>query len=181
MYPLSKRCGAEFFGTFWLVFGGCGSAVLAAQFGGDGNPLGIGLVGGLFPALRAARLPVTEALWAAGIVPHYNANITGHGWRKLLRHPKALTYRITALPEKTPVLAFMRKECGLDDHEAYGTLNMGAGFALYVAADQAERVVAVAQSLGIPALVAGRVEEGPKQVVIEPLGVTYGADELQLR
>ncbi len=28
--PLSKRAAAEFFGTFWLVFGGCGSAVLAA-------------------------------------------------------------------------------------------------------------------------------------------------------
>jgi aquaporin Z len=30
--PLSKRALAEFFGTFWLVFGGCGSAVLAAGF-----------------------------------------------------------------------------------------------------------------------------------------------------
>ncbi len=38
---LSKRCGAEFFGTFWLVFGGCGSAVLAAAFPG----LGIGFAG----------------------------------------------------------------------------------------------------------------------------------------
>ena len=30
--PLSKKLAAEFIGTFWLVFGGCGSAVLAAAF-----------------------------------------------------------------------------------------------------------------------------------------------------
>jgi aquaporin Z len=39
--PLSKRALAEFIGTFWLVFGGCGSAVLAAVFPG----LGIGFAG----------------------------------------------------------------------------------------------------------------------------------------
>jgi len=38
---LSKRASAEFIGTFWLVFGGCGSAVLAAAF----PSLGIGFVG----------------------------------------------------------------------------------------------------------------------------------------
>jgi aquaporin Z len=38
---LSKRSFAEFIGTFWLVFGGCGSAVLAAAFPG----LGIGFAG----------------------------------------------------------------------------------------------------------------------------------------
>jgi len=38
---LGKRCTAEFFGTFWLVFGGCGSAVLAAAF----PNLGIGFAG----------------------------------------------------------------------------------------------------------------------------------------
>ncbi len=38
---LAKRCGAEFIGTFWLVFGGCGSAVLAAAF----PNVGIGLLG----------------------------------------------------------------------------------------------------------------------------------------
>lgn len=46
--PLVSRCIAEFIGTFWLVFGGCGSAVLAAVFpytAADTNPLGIGLVG----------------------------------------------------------------------------------------------------------------------------------------
>ena len=36
---MSRKLAAEFFGTFWLVFGGCGSAVLAAAF----PQLGIGL------------------------------------------------------------------------------------------------------------------------------------------
>jgi aquaporin Z len=39
--PLFKRVSAEFFGTFWLVFGGCGSAVLAAAV----PHVGIGLLG----------------------------------------------------------------------------------------------------------------------------------------
>ena len=125
--------------------------------------------------------PVTEALAQDGIVPHYCANVTGHGWRKLMRHGKTLTYRITNVPPKTAVLDFMQRECQLDDHEAYGTLNMGAGFALYLAADQAERAVEISRSLGIDAWVAGRVEEGPKRVVIEPLNVTFDGDELQLR
>lgn len=41
----SKKLAAEFLGTMWLVLGGCGSAIFAANFGGDGNPLGIGFVG----------------------------------------------------------------------------------------------------------------------------------------
>ncbi|WP_374590870.1 AIR synthase-related protein [Aquabacterium sp.] len=125
--------------------------------------------------------PVTEALFKAGITPRYCANITGHGWRKLMRHPASFTYRFNHVPPVTPVLSFMQQHAKLDDREAYGTLNMGAGFALFVAADQAQRTVEVAQQLGINAWVSGRVEAGPKQVVIEPLGVTFGSDELQLR
>src|SRR5918912_34750 len=41
MTSLDRRCAAELMGTFWLVFGGCGSAVLAAGF----PKVGIGLAG----------------------------------------------------------------------------------------------------------------------------------------
>ena len=125
--------------------------------------------------------PVTEALWQAGITPHYAANITGHGWRKLLRHPGRFTYRITSVPAVPAVLKFMQHHAGHDDHEAYSTLNMGAGFALFVAPEHAERTVAVAREQGIAALVAGRVEAGDKQLLIEPLRLRFGDDALQLR
>jgi hypothetical protein len=69
----------------------------------------------------------------------------------------------------------------MSDEDAYGTLNMGAGFALFVSAADAERTVEVARQAGVAALVAGRVEAGPKQLLIEPLGLAFGSDALQLR
>src|SRR6267142_157087 len=125
--------------------------------------------------------PVTEALYEAGITPHYCANITGHGWRKLLRHPAAHTYRIHSVPEVTPVLRFIQEHAHQDDKEAYSTLNMGAGFALFVKAEDAQRTVDVAKAQGIDAIIAGQIEAGPKRLVIEPLGIEFGDDALQLR
>ena len=58
---------------------------------------------------------------------------------------------------------------------------MGAGFALFVKAEDAERTVAVAKAQGIDAWVAGSVEAGPKKLVIEPLNIEFGDDALQLR
>jgi phosphoribosylformylglycinamidine cyclo-ligase len=125
--------------------------------------------------------PVTEALFAHGIVPHYCANITGHGWRKLLRHPATFSYRINALPAVPEVLRFIQQHAAMNDEDAYGTLNMGAGFALFVAAADAQRAVAVAQSCGVPALIAGQVEAGHKRLLIEPLSIEFSGESLQLR
>ncbi len=132
-------------------------------------------------APTALYSPVTEALWKAGIAPHYCANITGHGWRKLLRHPSALTYRIHTVPPKTAVLEFIQQQAGQDDREAYSTLNMGAGFAVFVKAADAERTAQVARDCGIEAWVAGSVEAGEKQLLIEPLGIRFSEDDLHLR
>ncbi len=142
----------------------------------DGTSYGEGLL-----APTALYSPVTEALAQAGIRPHYSANITGHGWRKLLRHPAALTYRIHTVPPVPPVLKFIQQHAQQDDREAYSTLNMGAGFALFVPAADAQRTVQIAQAHGIAATLAGQVEAGPKQLIVEPLGLTFGDDALQLR
>ncbi len=125
--------------------------------------------------------PVTEALHAAGIQPHYAANITGHGWRKLMRHPRALTYRMQTLPPVPHVLDFIVGEAAMTPREAYGTFNMGAGFALFVAAADALRTVDVARRCGVKAWVGGRVEAGSKRVVIEPLGFEFDSNSLHLR
>ena len=125
--------------------------------------------------------PVTEALYKAGIIPHYCANITGHGWRKLLRHPGQFTYRIHTVPPVTPVLKFMQEHAKQDDREAYSTLNMGAGFAIFVPAEQAAKVVEISKACGIDAWVAGQLEAGEKQLLIEPLNIRFSDDDLQLR
>jgi phosphoribosylformylglycinamidine cyclo-ligase len=143
---------------------------------GNGEMFGEAL---LAPTILYA--PVTEALAKAGVTVNYCVNVTGHGWRKLLRHTSSLTYRIRTVPPVPPVLSFMQRQAKLNNAEAYGTLNMGAGFAFFVKPEQAQQTVAIAKACGIDAWVAGGVEAGPKQVIIEPIGVTYGTDDLKLR
>ncbi len=125
--------------------------------------------------------PITEAVFRAGVRPHYAANITGHGWRKLMRHRGDFVYRMHTVPDVPAVLKFIQSEAGMSDHDAYGTFNMGAGFALFVAAEDAERTAAAARKAGVDAWVAGKVEAGPKRLVIEPVGVQYEGDALGLR
>lgn len=117
----------------------------------------------------------------ANLDVHYMVNITGHGWRKLMRATKALSYVITEVPPPQPEFAFMQERSGVDDKEMYGNFNMGAGFAVYVPMDEAVQVVEIAKGQGLKAWVAGRVEDGPKQVIIEPKGITFAEDTLEVR
>lgn len=124
---------------------------------------------------------LVQALFADGVDVHYLSNITGHGWRKLMRATAEFTYRMHMVPEAEPVFDFIAEQADNDIEQMYGNYNMGVGYAVYVAADQAEQVVKVARDCNLKAWVAGKVEVGPKQVVIEPLGITFGGDSLEVR
>ena len=127
-------------------------------------------------------VPVVEDCFNEGVDLHYAVNITGHGWRKLMRAPQPFTYLIENIPDPHPVFSFIKEQGPVDEKEAYGTLNMGAGFALYVSERDVEKILNIAPRFGISALRAGRIESSPeKRVVIQPLGLEYLGSTLGIR
>lgn len=124
---------------------------------------------GLVAALIADDLPV-----------HYLSHITGHGLLKLMRPSHDFTYRITDLPPVPEVLDFLVNQTGMAPGAAYSTFNMGCGFAVYCAAGAGEAVVGLAREHGHTASIAGRVERGPRRVELEPIGVVFESDDMDL-
>lgn len=122
-----------------------------------------------------------QELFDKQIALHYMANITGHGWRKLMRYSKPFTYRITNIPPVPQILQFIVEKGPLDVKEAYGNLNMGAGFAIFVPEKQANLVMKHAKKHKIKAYTAGFVEKGEKRVIIEPLNISYEGNTLQVK
>jgi len=133
----------------------------------------------LAPSVLYVEL-VRRLLGDADVRLTYLSHITGHGLLKLMRPQRELTYRIRALPPVPPVLTFLAAQAGLDPAAAHSTLNMGAGFAVYCRPGDGGRVVTHARELGLDALLAGAVEEGPRQVILEPLDVTFAGTQLAL-
>jgi phosphoribosylformylglycinamidine cyclo-ligase len=125
-------------------------------------------------------VPLVQALLESDLAVSYLSHVTGHGLLKLMRPVKALSYRISELPPVPEVLAFLVEQAGLDSHSAYSTFNMGSGYAIYCSKGAGEKVVEMAQRLGFRAVVAGSVEAGARQVIVEPVGLHYVGDELDL-
>ncbi len=151
--------------------GGAGPGV-----GAHGEPFGEAL---LAPSFLYVEL-VRRLLGDGQVELTYLSHITGHGLLKLMRPKRELTYRIRTLPPVPGVLAFLVEHSAMDPAAAYSTLNMGAGFAVYCRPGGGDRVVEVAAELGLDAHLGGAVEEGPRQVILEPVGVTFAGDQLAL-
>jgi len=142
----------------------------------DGKTYGESL---LVPTHIYANL--VQSLFKAGIDIHYMVNITGHGWRKLMRANRELTYLIERVPKPQAVFDFIQKHSGNSDEEMYGNFNMGAGFAIFLPEKQVLKAQKIAKKSGFKSLKAGIVKKGPKQVIIKPKKLVFKSESLAIR
>lgn len=123
--PLPKRLAAEAFGTFWLVFGGCGSAVLAAGF----PSLGIGFAG----VSLAFGLTLLTMVYAIGPISgcHINPAVTIGLWaakrfpaREIL--PYWIAQVVGGLVAGAVLFAIASGKAGFDVHAGFAGNGYGA-------------------------------------------------------
>lgn len=112
---------------------------------------------------------------------NYALHISGHGWRKLMRAQRELTYVIDKVPTPQPIFQLIQEVSDMSNEQIYGDYNMGAGFALITTERSVNKILEISQNLGYSALDAGYIERGPRQVVIEPLHIEFEGKSLQIR
>jgi phosphoribosylformylglycinamidine cyclo-ligase len=117
--------------------------------------------------------PGVQALIASGYVPHGIAHVTGGGIPGNLERvlePNGLGARLDRLFPPHDFMTDLIRRGGVEPRDAYRMFNMGTGMLLVVAADDAERCVALLRERRYEAQVAGVVTQRPGITVIDPLG-----------
>lgn len=122
-----------------------------------------------------------QNLLDANIDIHYVSNITGHGLRKIMRARGNFTYKIEKIFEPQEIFLFTQKHAGLSDYEIFETLNMGQDYAIFIPQKDVKKAQEIVKKSGFESLDAGYVEDGPRQVVIEPKNLVYSSETLDLR
>lgn len=119
----------------------------------------------------------------AGIEIHYGVNITGHGFRKLMRAPETFTYHVDVLPPIPEVFQVIASHGNFAPYKMFGTFNMGVGFVLYVPPLSVEKLIALGGNRKYPFDIwdGGRIFESSKRRVILPNGITFEEKDMQLR
>lgn len=134
--------------------------------------------------LRPTRIYVREVLemLRAGLGVKGLAHITSDGFLNLCRLDSALGYRVERLPETPPVFSLIQKHGHVSDGEMYSTFNMGVGFCVVVAPEDADSVVAIAAKHGTDAWILGHASADlAGTVAIEPLGLVGSGHEFRQR
>lgn len=124
---------------------------------------------------------LVQDLFQKNIDIHYMINITGHGWRKLMRANRNFTYLITQISPTPPIFQFIQENGNLSDYEMYETFNMGAGFAIIIPPADKDRALQIIKKVGFKVFWGGIVQKGERQVVIKPKNIKFSGETLDLR
>ncbi len=143
----------------------------------DGRPFGEVLL-----TSTNIYVPAVAKCFDAGVDLHYAVNITGHGWRKLMRASQPFSYVIENVPEPHEIFRFLQEHNGFTEREMYGDYNMGAGFALFLPESEVPKLLRAMGGVPHRVLVAGRVEESAEhRVIIRPKDIEFTAADLRVR
>jgi phosphoribosylformylglycinamidine cyclo-ligase len=122
-----------------------------------------------------------QELLDAGIDIHYISNITGHGFRKIMRATKDFTYTIEKLFEPQEIFNFIQEHAGLSEYEMYDTYNMGMDFAIFLPEKDIKLAQEIVRKNEFESLDAGFIEKGERKVIIQPKDITFTSETLNLR
>lgn len=115
--------------------------------------------------------PVIDKLLRNNLPVHYMSNITGGGWRKIMRARQDLTYVIEYSPPVPQIFSYLQEHGKVSDEEAYSTWNMGVGFVIFGPEEIYKKVRKYAVANRMHAWLLGRVEKGNRRVVIAEKGI----------
>ena len=114
---------------------------------------------------------LVETLLEHEVTVHALLPGTGDGVGKIAFDSRPYSYRITTWPQVPPLFTFFR-ENGLSLQDCLKTFNWGIGYYLFVPPTEAARVLTLGAAAGYELLELGVVEEGSRQVIFEPEGIT---------
>ncbi len=100
------------------------------------------------------------------------ANVTGGGFRNLLRLKKGVCFSVEELPKAPGIFSFVSELGSVTDEEMYQTFNMGVGFVIVAGKGEGDAICRTLRKHGKRAQVIGRIEEG-EGVEMRQIGVTY--------
>ncbi len=124
--------------------------------------------------LEPTRIYVKEvlAMLRAGLRIKALAHITSTGFLNLSRADAPVGYVLDNLPEPQPIFRLIQSHGGVSDEEMFLTYNMGVGFCVVVAADEADAIQRIAHEHGVESHVIGYTVSDPdKQVTIPSYGL----------
>ncbi|HSX14343.1 MAG TPA: AIR synthase-related protein [Candidatus Saccharimonadales bacterium] len=115
---------------------------------------------------------LVEALLDEAVQIHALLPGTGDGIAKLAFDKRPFTYRVHSWVQEIPPLFLFMQELGVSLIDCLTTFNWGIGYYIFLPENEVERAIQIGTNAGYEILEVGRVEEGERQTIFEPAGLT---------